>query len=120
MATSGRIAHRFINEMSAVEGAYIASIYNPHVESARITVVECGRKDLSEFCTNQISELTNNVDAVYIAAPHETHYSYARQMLVAGKHVLCEKPMSFRRSEAEELFAMAKERDLILFRGFLT
>ena len=40
------------------------------------------------------------VDAVYIASPTGCHYDQARQMLLAGKHVLCEKPRGGHRPAA--------------------
>ena len=36
---------------------------------------------------------------------------------MAGKHVLCEKPMTLNRKEAEELFGLAKEKNCILMEG---
>ncbi len=54
------------------------------------------------------------VDAVVVATPVATHYSLAREALLAGKHVLIEKPMTATSAEAEELIRLAAERDLIL------
>jgi len=61
-----------------------------------------------------------DLNAVYIASPHETHYEYARQALLAGKHVLCEKPMVFSVREAKELFALAKSQRLVLLEALKT
>ena len=47
--------------------------------------------------------LEKNVDAIYIASPHDTHYRYAKKALENKKHVLCEKPLTFTVKEAEEL-----------------
>lgn len=60
------------------------------------------------------------MDAVYIATPHETHGNYIRKMLENGKHVLCEKPMTLFETEARELFALAKERQLVLMEAVKT
>lgn len=43
-----------------------------------------------------------DIDAVYVASPHETHYDYVKTALEHGKHVLCEKPMVFQKSQAED------------------
>ena len=59
------------------------------------------------------------VDAVVIATPVPTHYELARQALLAGKHVLVEKPPAMRAVEMDELVALAAERDLVLMPGHL-
>ena len=67
-----------------------------------------------------MEDFYNAVDAVYIASPHETHYSYIRSSLEHGKHVICEKPMVLKKAHAAELFAYARENELILFEGIKT
>jgi predicted dehydrogenase len=60
-----------------------------------------------------------HVDAVVIATPVPTHYELARRALSAGKHVLVEKPPALTAAEAEELRALAQERDLTAMPGHL-
>lgn len=47
---------------------------------------------------------------IYVASPHETHYQYVKEALSHEKHVLCEKPFSLEKSQAEEVFQIAKEK----------
>lgn len=54
------------------------------------------------------------VDTVYIGTPNHTHYQYAREALLAGKHVICEKPFTLRLSEFEDLVAIADQKQLVL------
>ncbi len=54
------------------------------------------------------------VDTVYIAVPHDQLYSLARQTLEAGKHALVEKPMVLTLAQADELIALAEQRQLAL------
>ncbi len=54
------------------------------------------------------------VDLVVIATPNQTHFSLAKQALLAGKHVVVDKPLTLSLAEAEELVALAKERGLLL------
>lgn len=54
------------------------------------------------------------VDAVYIGTPHSTHFAYASQALRAGKHVLCEKPLTMTADEARALGRIAAEHGVFL------
>ena len=55
-----------------------------------------------------------SVQAVVLAVPTRFHFSLAREMLLAGKHVLLEKPMTETVAQAEELVALAKKKRLAL------
>lgn len=52
------------------------------------------------------------VDLVYVAVPHSHHHRWTRAALLAGKHVLCEKPFTENGTQARELFALAEEKGL--------
>ena len=47
------------------------------------------------------------IEAVHICTPNAQHFSMAKQALEAGKHVICEKPLTTTVAEAEELVALA-------------
>lgn len=55
------------------------------------------------------------VEAVYIASPNSIHYSQTKAALLAGKHVICEKPFATTAAQSAEVIALAKERHLLLF-----
>ena len=55
-----------------------------------------------------------DVDIVYISAVNAAHYKWAKAALLAGKHVICEKPCTTTEVQTRELFALAKERKLFL------
>ncbi len=116
MIGTGRIAERFMSEAKEAEGLTIAAVYNPRRESAAQFAKAHGIPEAAESEEGLLAA----VDAVYIAAPHETHAVYARNALSAGKHVLCEKPLCFSGREAEELFAYAQKQGLILMEGIKT
>lgn len=59
----------------------------------------------------------SDVDGVVIAAPVRAHYQLSRQALLHGKHVLVEKPLTASVAEAEELVALARERERVLMVG---
>jgi predicted dehydrogenase len=52
------------------------------------------------------------LDAVHICTPNASHYRMAKEAMLAGKHVLCEKPLSVSVAEAQELVALAAEKNL--------
>lgn len=54
-----------------------------------------------------------SIQVIHICTPNHLHYAMARKALFAGKHVVCEKPMTMTRAEAEELLALARERGLV-------
>ncbi len=60
------------------------------------------------------------VDAVYIATPNSMHYENALLCLNAGKHVLCEKPFTTNAEDAEKLYALANEKNLLIMEGLWT
>lgn len=114
---TGRIADRFVRTaLSERDDAVISCVYNPHFHSAERFSLMHGIKNF----TDDIELFKENVDAVYIASPHETHYIYAKDMLRSCKHVLCEKPMSLKKAEAEEIFAIAAEKNVVLMEAIKT
>lgn len=59
----------------------------------------------------------DSIQAVVIATPLRTHYALVKDALIAGKHVLCEKPLCETAAQARELIDLARERKLILMVG---
>lgn len=113
---TGRIAPRFVSEAKFVSGIEIVCAYNPQAESGKRFQKKSGIVCL----TGTYEEFLEQVSAVYIASPNETHYEYAKAALERGKHVLCEKPLAFTRAESEALYQLAKERKLILLEAVKT
>lgn len=60
------------------------------------------------------------IDAVYIATVHSEHRAVAEAALKAGKHVLCEKPLTTSAVETAALVELARERDLFLMEAVWT
>lgn len=110
---TGRIARRFQAETVYVSGIETVSAYNPEKKSLQ--------EFSKEFTLNPFSDdyggFLSTVDAVYVASPNETHAEYVRKAIDAGKHVLCEKPMTFTYKEAVELYELAQKRNVVLMEG---
>lgn len=112
---TGRIANRFVPEAALVSGVNTRCVYNPHKESAEKFAYKWGI-DAYE----SIDDFFEASDIVYIASPHETHYSYIKLALEHDRHVLCEKPICMNRIQAETLYELAKAKNRILFEGIKT
>ena len=96
-----------------------------HLTGSRVTMVcdlDRGRLDhlkelypairVSQDAADVMSD--PEVDAVCVATPVASHYAMAKAALLAGKHVLVEKPLTASLAEARELVQIAKEQGLIL------
>ncbi|MGY3742300.1 Gfo/Idh/MocA family protein [Leuconostoc inhae] len=58
--------------------------------------------------------LDDDIDAIYIATPHNTHFEIAKQALLHDKHVLAEKAIVINRDELDELNNIARDRKLMM------
>ncbi|HOA39001.1 MAG TPA: Gfo/Idh/MocA family oxidoreductase [Flavihumibacter sp.] len=55
----------------------------------------------------------DDISCIHICTPNFLHYSQSKAALLAGKHVVCEKPLATKIEEAEELVKIAKEKGLV-------
>lgn len=95
---------------------------NPHLELYKVTArKEEQQKMLRERYPLAIGVLSADdiihdpkVDIVVVATSNDVHYSFAKQALEAGKHVIVEKPFTNTSAEADALIALAKAKGLLL------
>lgn len=113
---SGRIAKRFIPETRVVNGIEVVSVFDPNKENADLFAEKFGIKAFTENYQQFLSEL----DAVYVASPHLSHYQYSMEALEARKHVLCEIPFTLSGSQAKELYDYAEANNLVLLEASKT
>ena len=116
MIGTGRIASRFVPEAKYVSGINVDSVYNPRVDSAKKFA---DKYQLSKYF-DDLETFFGEIDAVYIASPHETHFDYIKEALLHKKHVLCEKPMALSGKDAEYLFELAREQECVLMEAIKT
>ena len=68
------------------------------------------------FLTTNADDIINdeNIDLVVIATPNDSHHSLAKQALMAGKHVVVDKPFTITTADADDLINIAKQQNKIL------
>ena len=54
-----------------------------------------------------------DIDVVHLATPNHLHHPHAKAALLAGKHVVCEKPLAMTSAESAELVQLAAEKQLV-------
>lgn len=74
---------------------------------------------LSCFATTRPLDLVGRVDAVVLALPNHLHYPVGRELLTAGLHVLCEKPLANSTRDANRLCELAAARERVLAVGYV-
>jgi len=106
---AGWIASQFTESCTAVEGVEVSAIASRDVEKAK----QFAQKYKIPKAYGSYEELFNDkdIDAIYIATPHHLHKEQAIAAMRAGKHVLCEKPMTLTSKNAKEMFKCAEDCD---------
>ena len=109
---TGRIAGDFAQALRDVPDAALVAVASRNAATAQAF----GRKFHVEQCYGSYQELADadDVDAIYIATPHPMHAANAIMALEGGKAVLCEKPFTINRREAEQVVNLAREKGLFL------
>ena len=113
----GRIARTFVRDLRLVPEARLAATGSRSLERAQAFAAELGGTAHGSY-----AELVADpaVDVVYVASPHSAHEEHTMLALEAGKHVLCEKPMTLDAASTERLFTAARERGLFLMEAMWT
>lgn len=105
------------------EMAEALNAVNGEVYAAVARNVEKGKAFQEKFKVQRMYEKSEelmadeNVDIVYIATPHDSHYEIMKMALLAGKHVFSEKSATVNSRQLEECVAIAKEKNLVISDG---
>lgn len=118
---SGVIVRSILDNVICTEGIALEAVYSRSREKGEKLAGEygCGKvyTDMDAFLADA------EVNLVYIATPNLLHYEQAKRALLAGKHVLLEKPFVSKSEYAQELAQIAREKSLFLLEaaptGFL-
>lgn len=118
---AGNIAHRFAASLAKVEGAELVAASRRTAEKAAAFLAEVPCAPGARAYGDHEALLADpEVDAIYLALPHDLHHAWALRALDAGKAVLCEKPAMLSEAEAVEVTAAARERGLLFMEAMKT
>lgn len=111
----GSIAGRFAEGLKTASGAELAVVGSRSQEKAEAFGAKWGAGKAVGSYEALVSD--PNVDVIYVATPHPMHVADSMLALNAGKAVLCEKPFTVNRAEAEKVVALARQKNLFLMEG---
>lgn len=103
-------------------GERLLPILKDYLEIDIISVYDIDKSRTEEMCTKfdvkpagSIGEMLSDtaVDAVYLAVPPKFHKDLALDIMKAGKHILCEKPLAGTIEDAETMMEFAKDKPLV-------
>lgn len=111
---TGKIVEEALPIITATNGIQVqALVSTPRSQEKAKALADHYR--IQELYTDLEEALTNpNTDTVYVATPNHLHYEMTKAALLAGKHVICEKPFTLKEAQAQELAEIAKRKQLIL------
>ena len=115
---TGAITKSMLAEYQRSDVLHVTSIYSRKEETGKALAEQFGiEKVYTDF---DVMLADPAIDMVYVASPNSIHYRQTKAAVLAGKHVICEKPFAPTVREADELIALAKEKGLFLFEAITT
>ncbi len=111
---AGYLGKFHAEKYASLEQCDLVAIVDTNQQVAKEVADKSGAQALTEY-----QSLLGNVDAVSIVVPTSLHYPITKDFLNAGTHVLVEKPITVTVEEADELIAIAKQKNVILQVGHL-
>ncbi|HET6181874.1 MAG TPA: Gfo/Idh/MocA family oxidoreductase [Candidatus Sulfotelmatobacter sp.] len=117
----GRISmQHFMPAIKSSPKARVTALVSGHRDKAERMAAEYGVPASSIYSYDNYDAIAANpnIDAVYIALPNSMHAEYSIRAAKAGKHVLCEKPMSTTVADARDMIAACQQAKTKLMIGY--
>jgi predicted dehydrogenase len=114
---TGKIARSFAADLALVPDARLVAVGSRTAAGAAAFTATYGGTPYDSY---EALLADPAVDVVYVASPHALHLEHASAALAAGKHVLCEKPLTLRAYDNETLVARAAEAGRFLMEAMWT
>jgi xylose dehydrogenase (NAD/NADP) len=117
LLSTANINAKLLGGARAAEGVDVVAVASRSAERAEAYAAEHG---LGRAHGSYDALLADpDVDAVYVPLPNSLHVPWAIRALEAGKHVLCEKPLTRHPRDAEAAFDAAERAGRVLAEGFM-
>lgn len=110
---------KFLNKVCR-EARFVNGIHVNALFTKKCNILDKEIRENIKVVSENIESIYNDVDAVYVRSEPEKHYDQIKNLLDAGKHVLCESPLTLDRKQSEELIHMASLKNLILMEAIKT
>ncbi len=114
---TGTIAHKFAQALRETDAGRLVAVGSRGAESARRFAAEFGAVRAHGGYAELIADA--EVEAVYVATPHPSHAEWAIAAARAGKHVLCEKPLTLNLADSERVVVAARPAGVTLMEAFM-
>lgn len=114
IAGAGMIVQDLLSFIREILGISLTAIYARPGKEHALQDLQNQHGISKAYTDYRIMLQDNSVDTVYIGLPNHLHYAYAKEALLGGKHVICEKPFTSNLQEFLELKEIAARRELIL------
>ena len=116
--STGRIAEWFCGDFHKVTDAELVAVCSRTQEAADKFAQQFGIKKAFASYDSMLAD--PDIDCIYIGTPHTLHFENAKAALLAGKAVLCEKPLTIDAEECRKLIDIAKNTDCYLMEAMWT
>jgi predicted dehydrogenase len=114
---TGRIAGIFAKQLSQSKTGKLAAVGSRTQASADRFAAEY--RVARSHGSYEALLADSQVQAVYIATPHSLHAQWCLKAAAAGKHILCEKPLTLNHTEALAVVEAARNHDVFLMEAFM-
>ena len=109
---AGRIAITMADTVNGMDNINLYAVASRDLERAEAFAKEYGVEKAYGSYEEMVKD--ENVDLVYVATPHSHHLEHMKLAADYGKAILCEKAFTIDAAEAEEAYAYAKEKNVLL------
>lgn len=111
-----KIAQQFARDVASVDAVHVVAVASRDAAKAQAFARQFGIERAHASYEALLADA--QVDAVYIPLPNHLHAPWAIRAAEAGKHVLCEKPLTLGLQDARTMFAAARHHGVMLLEAY--